>query len=323
MGLFRLNYSKEDLSDGFLEKANKESIDYERDFENWLENSPQVLFEEDSSTIMWIGRQVSTTSYETTKFPDLLGIDSNGDVVILELKKGRTPRDVVAQILEYAAWASRLSYEDLNVLAMKYYDRDVQYQGMELREIHQLVFYPDDEMIKLTKFNENLRLYVVAEEITKTVRDVVRYLSVSGNIDINCMKYEVFKASNGEFYISTEMDKSNISISKSTSLRTNSTGWNGEIPVKQIVKNAVDMVLQSRTDGIFTAKEVISQVITQYSDCNKSTIRCQLYADCVNHSSRKHYKGGQLDLYFFVGNGRFRLYNRNKDGEWNADGQKI
>lgn len=62
MGLYRLNYSREDLSDGYLEKANKESIDYERDFENWLENSPQVLFEEDSSTIMWIGRQVSTTS---------------------------------------------------------------------------------------------------------------------------------------------------------------------------------------------------------------------------------------------------------------------
>lgn len=96
MGLFKLNYNKTDLSDGYMEKANKEPIDYEKDFENWLENSPHVLFENDASTIMWIGRQVSTTTYETTKFPDLMGIDSNGDVVLVELKKGRTPREVVA-----------------------------------------------------------------------------------------------------------------------------------------------------------------------------------------------------------------------------------
>lgn len=323
MGLFRLNYSKKDLSDGFLEKANKGPIDYEKDFENWLENSPHVLFEDDSSTIMWIGRQVSTTTYETTKFPDMLGIDSNGDVVVVELKKGRTPRDVVAQILEYAAWASKLTYEDLNVLAMKYYDVDTVYHGMELKQIHQLVFYPDDEVIRSTNFNENLRLYIIAEEITKTVRDVVRYLNNSVNIDISCIKYEVFKAGNGEFYISTEIDESNTVTSKMTNVRTNSRGWNGDTPVKQIVKNAVDKVLENRADGIFTAKDVFTQVLLQYPDCNRNTIQCQIYADCVNHSSRKHYKGGQLDLYYTEGNKRFRLYNRKEDGIWNAQGEEI
>jgi hypothetical protein len=33
----------------------------------------------------------------------LIGIDSAGDLLIVELKKGKTPREVVAQILEYAA----------------------------------------------------------------------------------------------------------------------------------------------------------------------------------------------------------------------------
>ncbi|MFT9495887.1 DUF7669 domain-containing protein [Anaerosolibacter sp.] len=324
MGLFRLNYTKEDLSDGFMEKANKEPIDYEKDFENWLENSPHVLFEDDASTIMWIGRQVSTTSYETTKFPDLIGIDSNGDVVIVELKKGRTPREVVAQILEYAAWASRLTYEDLNVLTMKYFEKDEQYDGMELAEIHNSIFNPDDEVVRPTKFNQKMRLYIVAEEITKTVRDVVKYLNSNGGIDINCMKYEVFRASNGEFYISTEMDEADIPTAKSIgSTRSNAAGWNGDVPVKQIVKNAVEAVLKGKNDGTFTGKEIIGQVVKIYPDCNQSTIRCQLYADCVNHSSRKHYKGGQLDLYYSIGNGRFRLYDRKNDGIWNAEGERI
>lgn len=321
MGLFRLNYSKENLSDGYLEKANKEPIDYEKDFENWLENSPHVLFENDASTIMWIGRQVSTTSYDTVKFPDLMGIDSNGDVVIVELKKGKTPREVVAQILEYAAWASGLMYEDLNVLTMKYYDSDEAYKGLELAKIHNLIFYPDDELTRETKFNQKVRLYIVAEEITKTVKDVVKFLNNNG-IDINCMKYEVYKASNGEFYISTEIEEATMLV-KQTSARTNLAGWNGDIPVKQIVKNAVEEVLKTKDDGVFTAKEIFKEINSKYPDCNTNTIRCQIYADCVNHTSRKHYKGGQLDLYFTIGNKQFRLYNSKTDGIWNSDGEKI
>lgn len=322
MGLFRLNYLKDNLSDGFLEKSNKEPIDYEKDFENWLENSPHVLFENDASTIMWIGRQVSTTSYETVKFPDLLGIDSNGDVVIVELKKGKTPREVVAQILEYAAWASGLRYEDLNVLTMKYYDSDEAYKGLELAEIHNLIFYPDDEVLRETKFNQKLRLFIVAEEITKTVKDVVKYLSNSG-VEINCMKYEVYKASNGEFYISTEIDEADKLVVKPISARTNLSGWNGDIPVKQIVKSAVEEVLKVKNDGIFTGKEIIKEIVKNYTGCNTNTVRCQIYADCVNHTSRKHYKGGQLDLYYTIGNGQFRLYNSEVDGRWNSDGEKI
>lgn len=322
MGLFRLNYSKDNLSDGFLEKANKEPIDYEKDFENWLENSPHVLFENEASTIMWIGRQVSTTSYETVKFPDLMGIDSNGDVVIVELKKGKTPREVVAQILEYAAWASELMYEDLNVLTIKYYDSDEAYKGLELVDIHNLIFYPDDEVVRDIKFNQKLRLFIVAEEITKTVKDVVKYLNNSG-VDINCMKYEVYKASNGEYYISTEIDEADMLVVKTTSVRTNLAGWNGDIPVKHIVKSAVEEVLKSKNDGIFTGKEIIKEIVKNYASCNTNTVRCQIYADCVNHTSRKHYKGGQLDLYFTIGNGQFRLYNCEMDGRWNSDGEKI
>ena len=37
---------------------------------------------------------------------DLLGVDREGNVVVVELKRDRTPRDVVAQALEYAAFAA-------------------------------------------------------------------------------------------------------------------------------------------------------------------------------------------------------------------------
>src|SRR5690554_2691701 len=52
-----------------------------------------------------IGRQVHTAF---DKLVDLLAIDANGTVIIIELKRDKTPRDVVAQAIDYASWVVTL-----------------------------------------------------------------------------------------------------------------------------------------------------------------------------------------------------------------------
>ena len=49
---------------------------------------------------MLIGRQVPT---DHGGFIDLLALDADGRLVVLELKRDRTPRDVVAQVLDYGS----------------------------------------------------------------------------------------------------------------------------------------------------------------------------------------------------------------------------
>lgn len=324
MALYRLNYERDDLSDGVLEKADRQDIDYERDFENWLENSPHILLDnEEDLNIIWIGRQVTAVYEDRYKYPDLIGIDAEGNVVIVELKKGKAPREVVAQILEYAAWAEQLTYEQLNIITMKYFERKNEYLGMELSEIHQKIFYPDvDESISIT-FNNRLRLFIVAEEISNTIKDIIFYLNKFG-IDMSFLKYDVFSNESGEYYISTEIEEAKTSMVKSKkNSSSNSVRWNGDEPIKTVVKNAVDTILSKSSDGQFTMKEVIDSIIIKYPDFNKSSIRCQLYSDCVNHNSRKYYKSGQMDYYFQIQGTTYRLYEKNKDGNWNSEGQQI
>ena len=53
---------------------------------------------------------------------DLLAIDSQGDLFVIELKKDRTPREVVAQTLESGFWAQGLSFEAVRELYAKHHE---------------------------------------------------------------------------------------------------------------------------------------------------------------------------------------------------------
>jgi RecB family endonuclease NucS len=46
-----------------------------------------------------IGEQVQTKS----GYLDFLGIDKNGNTVIIELKRDKLPREVIAQTIDYAS----------------------------------------------------------------------------------------------------------------------------------------------------------------------------------------------------------------------------
>lgn len=325
MGLYKLRMVNDNVESGILEKVKIDSIDYEKDFENWLENSPSVLLDdEDESTILWIGRQITASVGNRGEYPDLIGIDADGNLVIVELKKGKTPREVIAQILEYAAWGASLSYEDLNRIAQNYYSRDENMREKSLMQIFCEVFYPDSGEDINIEFNKTQKLYIVAEEISPIVRQVAIYLRNKYKVDIHCIEYKVLKTQQGEYFISTEkvvgFDDLNISRYQN---RAASLRWNEPVKVKEVIIDAVNRITGGNKEAIFTVSDVYNELVKDYPDINKGTLRCHIIQNCVNHTSRKHYPSGQRDLYFLVEKGKFRLYDPEKDGKWDWQGNRI
>lgn len=62
--------------------------------EGWIARQPDLL----GLDLLMIGRQVNT---EFGGRIDLLRIDPDGNLVIIELKRDRTPREIIAQVLDY------------------------------------------------------------------------------------------------------------------------------------------------------------------------------------------------------------------------------
>src|SRR5438034_4123297 len=99
--------------EGHLIELPKHRLDEEQRLEDWIEQDSSLL----GLDVLIIGRQVSTPFSGRI---DLLAMDSHGDIVIIELKRDRTPREVVAQVLDYASWVNNLSPREIYDLAEPY-----------------------------------------------------------------------------------------------------------------------------------------------------------------------------------------------------------
>ena len=101
IGIWRVN--------GAPERVQFSSIETESKLEKVLAADIGVL----DPSLMVLGRQVPTAY---GKLIDLLAIDAQGDLTVIELKRNRTPREVVAQVLDYASWVQDLTYEEVTIL---------------------------------------------------------------------------------------------------------------------------------------------------------------------------------------------------------------
>ncbi len=164
----------------------------EADLELLLEKNPEYFFE--GSNVLIIGRQV-TTNLNT--FIDLLGIDNSGNTVIIELKRAKTPRDTIAQLLEYASFIEKLDYSQLNTIF-----QDYSREENNLDEYHQQFFKnQSDEKVS---FNKSTRLIIVAQEISREIQQTAQYLQNKG-FDIYCIEFKYFETPAGEKIITSDL----------------------------------------------------------------------------------------------------------------------
>lgn len=164
----------------------------EKILEDWIEKTPSALFEDEEVYI--IGRQVTTN---LNKAIDLLGLDKRGNTVIVELKRGKTPRETVAQILEYVSFVEDLSYGQLEDIASQYTGDE----GLNLTERHKESFKLHDD--SAVAFNKAQRLVIIGQDISKEVEQTSLFLNKKG-LELYCIAFKYFKSDKGERVITSD-----------------------------------------------------------------------------------------------------------------------
>ncbi len=161
--------------------------------EKWLESNPDAILEDGG--ILIIGRQVRT---DLGGFIDLLGVDRTGHVVVVELKRDRTPRDVVAQALEYAAFVERLDAGALED-ALRVYEQD---ESLGLVDRHREYFELDEA--EAVAFNKDQRMVIIGQRIAPEIRQTASFLGSKG-IGVVCIEFTFFQAEDGGRLLSQDV----------------------------------------------------------------------------------------------------------------------
>lgn len=144
--------------------------------EKMILRDPSIL----SNEWMLIGHQERTLDGGRI---DLLAIAPDASLILIELKRDRTPREVVAQALDYASWVAGLTPERLSQI----YERFS--RGGNLGEAFKQRF---NNVLEEESLNQAHQIIIVASELDPSTERIVTYLS-EREIPINVLFFQVFQ----------------------------------------------------------------------------------------------------------------------------------
>jgi len=180
--------------------------------ENMIISTPRMLSDE----WMLIGRQ------EDTGFGgriDLLAIAPDGSLVLIELKRERTPREVVAQALDYASWVEKLRPQDIAAI----YGRFAPGKSLSYDFFQRFGQKLDEDGL-----NQNHQIIIVAASLDDSTERIVAYLS-DRDIPINVLCFQVF-ANGNEQLLSRAwlLDPVHTQVNAAATQDGLNEPWNGE-----------------------------------------------------------------------------------------------
>jgi len=157
---------------------------------------------------------------------DLLAIAPDASLVLIELKRERTPREVVAQALDYAAWIETLTSERIAQIYRRFSG------GGDLAEAFRARF---GEELDEDSLNQSHQIILVAAELDDATERIVAYLN-GHDIAINVMFFHVFEHAGQQLLSRAWMlDPSETQANVSAAARNGEKEpWNGEFYVSYL-----------------------------------------------------------------------------------------
>jgi hypothetical protein len=146
---------------------------------------------------------------------DILAIDRAGDLFIVELKRDRTSRDIVAKIPDYASWVATLRTPVIHEIAY-------QKLGRRLDRAFSERFEP----VLPGTLNANHGMTIVASEFDASSQRIVEYLAEQHDLNINTAFFNIFDDGKGSQLLSSNWLLDQGDVKERSEARTRSP-WTG------------------------------------------------------------------------------------------------
>jgi hypothetical protein len=196
------------------------SLDLEARLEEILHRDISII----APNWMVIGRQVRTIH---GKLIDLLCMDRDGNLVVVELKRGMTDREIVSQLLDYGSWIRTLRDEEIARIFDAYWKK--YHPSESLMSINEAFCARFGVKEMPEELNESHELVIVGAEFDPSTERIVDYLASEYDVRINAVFFRVFKDGDREYLTRVWLRDPTLPESAAEAAEgREATEWNGE-----------------------------------------------------------------------------------------------
>jgi len=180
------------ITDGKLEQINKSMAEVglkeTEHLEKWIKTNPIILGQD----ILIIGEQVRTKSGPL----DFLGIDKSGNLIVIELKRDKLPREVLSQAIDYVSDVASWDLDKIDEICLKNTE-----QGIEdyLNEN-----FGDIDLDNLI-INGTQRILLVGFAVDEALERMIEWLSNNYGVSINALILKYIRTQSNENLLARTM----------------------------------------------------------------------------------------------------------------------
>jgi hypothetical protein len=237
------------VTDQELTRLSPSNIGLEKDLESWIEREPELL----EQGLKIVGRQI----YVEGGYLDLLGINPQGQWVVIELKSQGIDRHTLAQALDYAACIATLPWETLKEKTETYlqeHNRSVD----ELEEAYGTLDEDADE-------TRDVRIYLVGTGTSPRLERMVDFLAGTYDVPITLVSYDVFQIGDGHKVLVRELSEP-------------------ETSGRETHRSVEDLCARARQNGIGKDFEEILEAAREHGIYPRAYTQSIMYTPPTNHS---------------------------------------
>jgi len=270
--MYKVDRNKKELIKMEMTTFFNEKLKERYDIQEWVEKKPEIIEE----NLLIIGKEVPLPSDIRI---DLLAIDKKSNLVIIELKRDDSGRNVDWQAIKYASYCSNFTPTEI-------FRQYAEYLGTTEDEAETLI----EKFIEAENFeelNKNQRIILVSKEFHSDVISAVLWLRDYG-IEVSCVRFTPYLDEIGNLFISPnkiiplpeaedylikkEKKQKEVRQTKSSSFSLEKSSHDKELLIKELTSSLTRK--SDLTPRIIAFLEIINQEDRTY---DREELKIKLY----------------------------------------------